>query len=650
MAVTEMDGGVVLEYKNNPNENFDSDRGTIIPIGHPVPAISPLEYSPKPATTDVEISLLIGGSRSTRQAVTLLKSIFYYFNWKNVEGVNTRSVQSKRLFLHLVVDDLALTSMGPLLDSWDLPRVQYSFYRFTPYEVVNLDVDLISTADIGELWDYFNTFTSHEGFGFNTGVMLLDLAKMRDENWSELWQQTAKENLRNLYYAPLADQDVINAVLAEKPRFVKKLPCEWNLQLNSRAESSRCPVLWDSFHVSSGRRLNSAQPAKLIHCNTPVKPEELALGWSINKRIYDHQNEYQVHPLRAEFTRKYQFFRHLDGQVVRQKMQEGLDNSKEMNVTGQSTSSVLNQSSRDCAEFDLELAIKRRVHPFYLHYDFSLDSNYSYSDKASEQQITLVSQLTFDRLDRLENIARSWEGPISLALYLTDREASLLVEYVEGSQTLCKRRNIGYHVVYIDGLFYPINELRNVGMRFAQTEFVFLLDIDFLPSEGIYGSLQQRVLRHLLQFVPTGTSDQVISIPRPACLVVPAFETFIAQFELPKSKTELEGAWKRGDITQFRHKIWTAGHLATNYTRWLTANETYEVTWSADYEPYVVVSRHAVSFDQRFVGFGWNKASFIMALDALGYQFLVIPEAFIIHMPHPPGIEVFRYRNNPLYK
>lgn len=44
-----------------------------------------------------------------------------------------------------------------------------------------------------------------------------------------------------------------------------------------------------------------------------------------------------------------------------------------------------------------------------------------------------------------------------------------------------------------------------------------------------------------------------------------------------------------------------------------------QVNWEADFEPFIVVPRKEAPFyDQRFVGFGWNKVSHIMELDALG--------------------------------
>jgi hypothetical protein len=42
------------------------------------------------------------------------------------------------------------------------------------------------------------------------------------------------------------------------------------------------------------------------------------------------------------------------------------------------------------------------------------------------------------------------------------------------------------------------------------------------------------------------------------------------------------------------------------------------VEWEQDFEPYVVVRRDIRLYDQRFMGFGWNKVSHIMELDAQG--------------------------------
>jgi len=39
--------------------------------------------------------------------------------------------------------------------------------------------------------------------------------------------------------------------------------------------------------------------------------------------------------------------------------------------------------------------------------------------------------------------------------------------------------------------FYPVNYLRNVALRQANTEHVFLLDVDFLPMPSLYDYARQ---------------------------------------------------------------------------------------------------------------------------------------------------------------
>lgn len=94
------------------------------------------------------------------------------------------------------------------------------------------------------------------------------------------------------------------------------------------------------------------------------------------------------------------------------------------------------------------------------------------------------------RLQMLEAICKHWEGPISLALYLSDAEAQQFLRYAQGSDVLMSRGNVGYHIVYKEGQFYPVNLLRNVAMQQVNTPYMFLSDIDFLPMYGLYEYLR----------------------------------------------------------------------------------------------------------------------------------------------------------------
>lgn len=62
---------------------------------------------------------------------------------------------------------------------------------------------------------------------------------------------------------------------------------------------------------------------------------------------------------------------------------------------------------------------------------------------------------------------------------------------------------------------YPINSLRNLAVRNAETELIMVVDIDFIPSDGFH------------QFLSTRHDDLVhralsVSIPLPLILALPA--------------------------------------------------------------------------------------------------------------------------------
>jgi len=97
----------------------------------------------------------------------------------------------------------------------------------------------------------------------------------------------------------------------------------------------------------------------------------------------------------------------------------------------------------ECYEFKHEQQTVYRIHPYYLEYNNS---------SVSPTDVTLVTQLSFDRLQMLELLCNYWPGPISLALYMTDAEAHQFLRYGMHSPVLTSRRNIAYHIVYKDGV------------------------------------------------------------------------------------------------------------------------------------------------------------------------------------------------------
>ena len=96
----------------------------------------------------------------------------------------------------------------------------------------------------------------------------------------------------------------------------------------------------------------------------------------------------------------------------------------------------------ECYDFRRERILIHRTHLYYLDYRYT----------PTTYDVTLVAQLSMDRLQMLETICKHWEGPISLALYMSDAEAQQFLRYAQASETLMNRKNIAYHIVYKDGV------------------------------------------------------------------------------------------------------------------------------------------------------------------------------------------------------
>lgn len=588
----------------------------------------------------IHVAIVCAGHNATRDVVTLIKSILFY--------------RKNPLFFHFISDRIAILILKKLFSTWNVAEVQVKFYSaddvkpdiawipnkhysgvyglmkltltklLLPLEkVIVLDTDITFATDIADLWKIFRILKGKQalglvenqsdwylgklwknhrpwpalGRGFNTGVILLDIKMLHDLKWMQMWRLIAERELMSMLSTSLADQDIFNAVLKQHPYLVYRLPCQWNVQLSDNTRSEQC--------------YSEVADLKIIHWNSPKKLKVK------NKNVEFFRNLYLT-------------FLKYDGNLLRQELFACGTTLVGSQVQDQvSTPSKLNAINEDdeCYDFRREQVIIHRTHLYYLDYDY----------QPTEYDVTLVAQLSMDRLQMLETICRHWEGPISLALYMSDAEVQQFLRYAISSNMLMSRKNVGYHVVYRDGQFYPVNYLRNVALQQVTTPYVFLSDIDFLPMYGLYEYLKKAV-----SMMDMKESNKA--------LIVPAFETQRYRLTFPKSKAELLSMLDVGTLFTFRYHVWAKGHAPTNFAKWRTATTPYTIQWEPDFEPYVVVSSKVALYDQRFVGFGWNKVSHIMELDAQGYELVVLPNAFIIHMPHAPSFDIAKFRSSSVYR
>ncbi|KAK4872693.1 hypothetical protein RN001_014722 [Aquatica leii] len=270
----------------------------------------------------------------------------------------------------------------------------------------------------------------------------------------------------------------------------------------------------------------------------------------------------------------------------------------------------------------------------YYHYrtllfvkDFNYDSKYI--------DVTMTTQMSFNKFPVFEMICSRWTGPISVAVYLLEDEFLLALKFINDSETLKIRKNIAYHIMFKEGTFHPINKLRNLALKFVNTPYVLLNDADFVPALDLYETIN-RYLKSMKNM-------------KKKALIVPAFSAKKEITVLPADMNELKQMWNKNDLIPFHFDFFLKGHTPTDYNKLKEAKEPYTVKWQPQYEPYVVVESSVPKYDERFVGYIGNKIQHIMELEAARYEFIVLPNTFLVHKYHERSSDYQNYRKSKYY-
>ncbi|KAF9954868.1 hypothetical protein BGZ65_003762 [Modicella reniformis] len=252
----------------------------------------------------------------------------------------------------------------------------------------------------------------------------------------------------------------------------------------------------------------------------------------------------------------------------------------------------------------------------------------------SKRDVTMVAQFSVNRLGRFESARAVWAGPITVVIFLATHEDIIeLQHYFEEPGKLALYDTITLTIVkpkysLRTHLRYPINHLRNVGIQTASTDYIYVIDADFVPTSKLYDFASTKLVPLLEKADP------------PAAFVIPCVAIKVEYpGKYPDTIKELEPLMKSGMayITDPR-----AGHGPT-FTSLFMARTVfenapfYEVCYESQWEPYYIVNRNAFHpyYDERFKNQGGDKQSHALLLNALGYKFLVLRDHFMYHMDHP---------------
>ncbi|XP_008201607.1 beta-1,4-glucuronyltransferase 1 [Tribolium castaneum] len=289
----------------------------------------------------------------------------------------------------------------------------------------------------------------------------------------------------------------------------------------------------------------------------------------------------------------------------------------------------------------------------------------------------LATQSSLEKIASIVEVTANWNGPISLATFAAsdDELNSLLLYILFLRDCFAKiREQVSFHFAYpkdhrprnIDIDFdklkemncanpsgvlqqlvkqylkgnkwrtklpYPQNHLRNLARKNCQSKFVFLTDVDIIPSKDMVEKLDLFLGR--------------VKCSGLCAYVIPTYE-IDERVRFPPNKTELIRLANKGLARPFHHKVFIYNQFATNFTKWQsTSNESPEVHISHPvtnfeflYEPFYVAPDTVPPHDERFVGYGYTRNSQVYEMFVAGYDFLVLSPIFTCHW----GLQVKKTR------
>eukprot|EP01113_Clastostelium_recurvatum_P022697 TRINITY_DN2715_c0_g1_i3.p1 TRINITY_DN2715_c0_g1~~TRINITY_DN2715_c0_g1_i3.p1 ORF type:complete len:417 (-),score=68.30 TRINITY_DN2715_c0_g1_i3:8-1120(-) len=262
-----------------------------------------------------------------------------------------------------------------------------------------------------------------------------------------------------------------------------------------------------------------------------------------------------------------------------------------------------------------------KVEPSAIHTMFTTFHTVKFYNKPlrkfDEDDVTIAAQVSPNRLARIVEMAIEWQGPMSVALYVySDEDVEELDRYLVKYPAL---RDVGIHLLYYNETRYPVNNLRNLAVEASLTPWVLILDADFVTSGGMLDYLNS---------VVRGSDHKT-------AYIIPAFSTTLPPTKIPRTKRGIISALIDGDAAVVNKNACYKCHNVTDYHRWYFALEPYQVWYRWVYEPFLLFYRdEAPPFREEFKGYGFDKNTWVYNLALLGWDFYVLPEAFITHQPH----------------
>lgn len=251
-----------------------------------------------------------------------------------------------------------------------------------------------------------------------------------------------------------------------------------------------------------------------------------------------------------------------------------------------------------------------------------------WSQKEPSVPLTIVTQLSSNRLSQLWAQCKTFPGTISAAIHIglyqeqskplslrnnanvkkAIRSVSEFHKTVERDDSACILDVVLLYEIHSERralLLYPVNQLRNLARLQARTELIALMDVDMLLSSKLPRWMSEK--ENVEVMTRTCAQRKVY--------VTPAFETYRQNGTSPgqevetadqlskQSKSYLIRSINTGIVGPFDSIRFPIGHNTTDFPRWYECESQYEVPYTERYEPWIIANRQMIPWhDVRFRG------------------------------------------------
>ena len=312
----------------------------------------------------------------------------------------------------------------------------------------------------------------------------------------------------------------------------------------------------------------------------------------------------------------------------------------------------------DCPLYVNTFPVSHQVIADFLRPVVGEQSDKSKDDVADDiSGITLVTQLTTNQFPALRRAVAEWNGPVSAAVLVcvgTERGDlhSALREITEAYYSSKHLRSFAtIHVIiedllnraaHHDSVHHPAIFLRNVAIAHVHTSHLFYIDVDTFPA------FCERQARTWLK-----AADETSRTVPPRAYVVPLFQSNSRNKHMddfPRTKPELLHQIR--DHESGIEPYHETSHAAVKYSQWMATGELYAIKYVDDMEPYFIISasRSPIMSDL-YVGYGpdRDRCAYSRDVASAGFQFVVLPYAFLFKVPEIPDAPTMTQRSKNVH-